>query len=460
MNKILEEKKKEETRRVSIKESAFSHITANSGDSYISAFIVALTSNPLPISFLSSFPAILSPIAQIYGSKLIESKSRKEIVTKFVFLQALMWLPIALMGFLFYKGILLTYLPYLVVLFYSILAFLGGITGPAWFSWAGDIVDEKQRGAYFSRRNKIGGTVGLIVFIIGAFLLDLFKTIGIVSIGFSILFAVACTSRLVAYMFFKKEYEPKFKLEKDYYFTFWQFVNRHGNFFKFTVFHSLLSFAMALAGPFFTAYMLLDLGFGYLTYTTVVLSSTLYYILFLPFVGRFSDNYGDKQLLYISSILFALYPLLWFFIESPIVLIFLPQLIAGFATAAFSIAVTNFVYSTVTPQRRAICVAYMNVLIGIGVFIGAILGGIIVKTWHPSNINPILFVFLVSAGLRFIVPIILIPKIEESKKAKKISLLDFPAITKLITGEGRGLKESIQQSLLMRLVLFNKAGKK
>lgn len=453
----VEEAKKEEAKKFNIKENVYSNISSNTGDGYINAFIVSLTNNPLPISLLSSMPGLLSPLAQIYGSKLMERGSRKSIVVKFVTLQATIWLPIALMGFLFYKGILLTYLPYITILLYSLLAFFGGLTGPAWFSWIGDLVEEKERGKYFSKRNRIGGTVGLFGFLIGALLLDFFQTKGIVTLGFSVLFGIAFTCRLIAVSFFKKIYEPKFKLEKNYYFTFWQFINRHGNFFRFTIFHALFYFAMTIAGPFFTAYMLSELKFTYFTYMIVSISSTLSYLFFLPLVGKFSDKYGNKKLLLISSVLFAFYPFLWIFIKDPFTLIILPQLIVGIATAGFSIGVTNFIYSTVTVQKRGICVAYLNVTVGIGVFLGSLLGGAIIKYWHPSSLSPFIFAFIVSAILRLAVTITFIQQIKEPMKVNEFKFsLSKLNIFKLITGEGKGLRENIQQSLLMTHILSNR----
>lgn len=431
---------KKEARKTSIKEGSFASVMSGFGDSYISAFMVALTNNPIPISLLSSIPGLASPLAQIFGSRLMEKYSRKYLVVRFVFLQALMWLPIAALGIIFWKGYFTEELPYILIFLYTLLAIFGGFSGPSWFSWMGDIVPEKERGKYFSKRNRICGLISLIAFLLGAFILDLFKTKGFVTLGFTILFAIASTFRFVSFNFFRKQYEPELKLEKEYYFSFLAFLKRRGNFLKFTFYQSTFYFALTIASPFFTVYMLKELQFNYITYTLVSISSTVFYLIFLPLAGKFSDKYGNLKMLYISSIGYGIYPFLWIFIKNPLYLVFLPQLVIGLSSAGFSISTTNFIYDTVTPQRRGICTAYMNILVGIGVFLGSILGGLILKYYHPPIFKAIIFVFLVSGVLRLAVSFIFIPQIKEKERKDKPSFR---------------LIENIQQSLLTRFPFYS-----
>src|SRR3989344_1579015 len=137
-----------------------------------------------------------------------------------------MWLPILALGLFFYKDLFVQALPILLIVFYSLYAIFGAIAGPAWFSLMGDLVPEKIRGKYFSKRNRIAGTIVLVSTLIAGFLLDFFKTKGLVFIGFTILFFFASILRLIASYFFSKHYEPKLKLKKDYYFSFLEFLRK------------------------------------------------------------------------------------------------------------------------------------------------------------------------------------------------------------------------------------------
>ncbi len=411
-------KLKEGARKISIQEGAIATVQSGFGDSYITPYAIALNASNAEIGFLASIPGLLGPISQWFSSRLIEKSSRKKIVLFALLLQGLMWLPIILLSYLFYKGIFTGTLPVLLIVFFSVYIVFGNIAGPAWFSWMGDIVDEKNRGKYFSKRNRIAGIVSLLCMLIAAYSLDFFKRHSIVLVGFSILFFLAMSARLISRLMFKKQYEPRIKLEKGYYFTFWQFLKKapSNNFGKFAIFRSFMSFATSIAGPFFAVYMLRNLNFSYITYVFVALSPTVFSLLIMPLWGKFSDKYGNYKTIKITSFLIPLLPLLWIVSGSPFYLFFVPEMISGIAWAGFNLASGNFIYDSVTPQKRGVCVAYYNLLHGMGVFLGASLGAILVKYISTS---PIIWVFVISAIVRALVSFIGISKIKEVREVEK-----------------------------------------
>ena len=417
-NKVVH--KKQKALEHSITEGSAANFSAGMGNSYITPFALALNSNPFQIGLLSSFSGLASPLAQFFGSKLMETHSRKRIVMIFVLLQSLMWLPILALGYLFWQGLLVSYLPYLLITLFSILAIFGGIATPAWFTWMGDLVPEKDRGKYFSVRNRAVGAAGLIAVLLAALILDMFKTQGFVLLGFAVIFALAFTFRFISFLTFRKQYDPKFKLEKGYSFSFLSFIKKFDNYGKFSIYNLFFYFALMIASPFFAVYMLTDLGFSYTTFMFITLSSSLFYLLLTPLAGKFSDRFGNVKLLYTAQVFFVLYPIFWIFFENPLYLIIFPQLAGGIAMAAFTIASTNFTYAAVGPQHRGICIAYTSILIGIGVFLGSILGGALIKYIPITFMKPILFVFLLSASLRFLAGLLFLPKIKDEMHFKRL----------------------------------------
>ena len=175
-----------------------------------------------------------------------------------------------------------------------------------------------------------------------------------------------------------------------------------------------------VSSPFFAVYMLEHLGFSYVTFTIVTLSSVVFYLLFSPLAGKFSDRYGNVKLLYLAGIIFPLTPVFWIFLKDPLLLIFIPGLLAGMANAALVIGITNFTYDAVKPQKRGLCVAYTSVLSGIGIFIGSLLGGFMIQYLPINFMKPILFVFLVSAILRALVALFYLPQIKDERKTPRI----------------------------------------
>jgi len=410
-------------RRLSIKEGCFASIKTSLGDSYITPFAIAINTNNFIIALFTSLTGILGPISQWFSSRLIEKYPRKKIFLTATLYEALTWIPLILITFLFYKGILTSLLPILLLLFFSIYIIIVNITSPAWFSWIGDLVDEDYRGKWFSKRNFILGFISLFFTIFAAFFLDFFKKQGWVMFGFMTLFFLAMFARLISRECFKKAYEPKLKLKKDYYFSFWQFIKKapSNNFGRFTIFRAALNFSAVLASPFFAVYMLKTLGFSYALFMIVTLSQIFFGLLSLKRWGKLADKYGNYQVLKLTILFIGLYPIFWMLSVSPIFLILVPALIGGICWAGFDLATSNFIYDSVTPQKRGICLSYYNLLNGIGIFLGAGIGGILITFVSLKFMSTILFIFLISGIARLASGFILLPYIKEIRKTEKFN---------------------------------------
>ena len=57
---------------------------------------------------------------------------------------------------------------------------------------------------------------------------------------------------------------------------------------------------------------------------------------------------------------------------------------------------------------------------GIGIFLGAGLGALLIKILTTSSIEPILLIFLIGGVARMIVVFIFLPKMKEIRKTKKL----------------------------------------
>ena len=427
--KKSDEKLKEKTKQISIKEGIAAGVMDGAGVKYITPYALAIGANNAQIGFLTSIPALLGNLSQLLTSKAIEKFPRKKIITTGIFLQALMWLPIIFLGYLFfYKGINHGTSANLMILFYTLFVIFGSFISPAWNSLMKDNI-EKGRGNYFGNRNKIIGFVGLVVMLICGLILNFFSEINLF-FGFLILFGIAFFARLVSRQFLTKYYEPELKLKKGYYFDLFQFIKRipKSNFGKFVFAISLITLGTAIASPFFAVYMLKELQFNYATWTLVVVFNLLGSLIFMPLWGKFADNYGNLKVLKWTGALVPLIPLLWFFtfffgkINILFIIIYLlaVELFSGFVWSGFNLCAVNFIYDAVTREKIALCVSYYNVLNGVGIFIGATLGGIIAsKDFNFFGIGPILFIFLLSALMRFLFYIILIPKVKEVRGVKE-----------------------------------------
>jgi len=407
----------------SIKDGIAWSVNEGLGTYYISPYMIALNANDMQIGMLTSVPSFIANLSQLESPKLMERMSRKKLVTTFVFLQAIMWLPILSLVFLVsFSNINSLVAPSLVIIFYTFYLMFGSVVGPAWSSWMGDLVPGKERGRFFGRRNEIAGFTGLVSMMVAGLFLDAFKKSNVL-FCFAALFFLAMVARLVSRHFLTKQYEPKFKEEKRYYFSFFQFMKqiwtrdkKANNFGRFTIYVALMSFAVNLAAPFFAVYMLRYLNFSYTVFVVVIMNSFLVRLLSMPWWGKFSDKYGRLKTLKIGGFLISFIPILWLYSSNPIYLVMV-EMFGGLVWAAFDLASFNFIYDMVSRQKRGICFSYLNVLNGFGVFIGASLGGLL-AIHLQIGIMPILFLFLISGILRLLVSMIMLPQLSEVRKVQ------------------------------------------
>ena len=419
--------------KLSLKEGAASSVSFGSGLSYFSAFALVMNATASQVGILHAVIGLLPSIIRLKSSQLMEKFSRKKIVLWGVLLQSLIMLPMILTGFLFFKGV-----PYMVWAFiacvgiyYSAMA----IVDSAWFSWMGSLAPEESRGVYFSRRRRICGIFNIITMISGALMLDLSKKIssvpmeilGFTLIGFGTLFLLSSIARFYAWAILARQYEPNLRVGKKDYFSFWQFIKKApGNpFGKFAIFKGAMSLAIAISGPFWAVYMLRNLGFSYIWFMAITIASPLFQIIFYPLLGRFSDKFGNIKTIKTCVGIWFMVPLFWVasvLITNPLALklylLIIPGLVSGFASAGYILSSNNYVYDAVSPKKRGFAIAYVNLMIGLGTFVGAGIASIIAWVGVPF-MNTILFIFLLSAVARLLAFVVGTRYLSEVRKVKK-----------------------------------------
>lgn len=422
MNPRRIEALKHRARRLSIREGIFATARGSFGDYYISPFAIAINASSSLIAMFSAISGLLGPLTQLFSSRLIGKYSRKSVILKSVFLESLIWLPMILVAFLFQKGIITSSLPFILFAIFSVYIILANVGAPAWFSWMGDIVDKNKRGQWFSQRNLITGFVSIILAIAASFFLDAFKSRNITLFGFIILFFLAFLARIESWRILKKQYEPKIKIKKGDYFSFWSFVKKapQTNFGKFTIFRAVLSFAGSISAPLLAVYLLRNLGFGYKTYMIVIMAGTVFSLIVLELWGKIADRYGNYFVLKITAIPIAFIPVLWILSPSPIYLLTVPSIIGGVAWAGFGLSSGNFIYDNVRQQKRGLAISYYNMLNGIGTFFGAGLSAILIRIIKPGMLKPIIVIFIIGTLARLLAVLWGVFKIKETRNVKKI----------------------------------------
>ncbi len=420
---------KENALGTTVKEGCAQSIGVNMSSGFLTPFLLALGGNSFHVGLLTSLNGLADPAGEIVGSKLMHHHSRKKLWMHAKLWIVLLQIPVLLLAYFFWKGVLTPALPWIMIIIWGLLIpFIYGAGYVSWLSWLGDLVPSERRGEFFASRNKIIGIVGLVTFLLAGFLLDIFKTKGYVLLGFSILFGFAVIFRVISAYYTSKIFNPYFRVKKQSDFSFFAFLKRYDNYGKFTVFQSIFTFAMMLSAPFFAVYMLEDLNFGYTTYTIVSLSSTVFYLLFSPLAGKFSDRYGNIKLLYFGAFLFPIVPLLWMLFHSPWTLVLIPGLVSGLANAAFVMGTTDFSYDSTGSEKRGLCFAYSALLIGLGILFGSFIGGFLLEYVSISFMKPLFFVFVLSSLFMIFTALYFLPQLKENRSIQKIRGLHLDVV--------------------------------
>lgn len=141
---------------------------------------------------------------------------------------------------------------------------------------------------------------------------------------------------------------------------------------------------------------------------TIIAAFSLFQFIFAPILGRFSDKYGRRPVLILSSILNSLsYFLIFLFPQ--IWILFVARMLAGIGSANISVA-QAYIADTTTAHERTKTLGLMGAIFGLGFIVGPLLGGI------ASQQFSIAAAFAIPAVLSFINAILIFLILPESNK--------------------------------------------
>jgi MFS family permease len=411
----------------SLKDAAAYATMFGAGESYLSAFAIFLKATTPQVGLLAALPGLLASFVQLVSAWLGKRNgNRRGIILAGASLQALMWIPVALLPVL---------VPNFAVplLIFAVVVYQCGahLATPQWASLMGDIVPERRRGRFFALRTRIVSMVTFLSLVAAGSVLHEFDVNGLTLTGFLLVFAIAAVARWVSVYHLSKMHDPpghvaamEVPIGRE-----WMQRLRKSNFVKFSMFFALMQFSVAIASPYFAVYMLRDLEFSYGQFMANSGVSVLAQFLTLNQWGRISDVFGNRRVLSATGLLMPLMPLLWMLSPNFWYLLFV-QALSGLAWAGFTLSAGNFLYDLIAREKRATYLAIHNILASTGIFCGALFGAYL-SLVLPSQLDlggfswawlsPILGVFAVSTIARSIVLAVLLPKIREARKVRPIS---------------------------------------
>jgi MFS family permease len=388
--------------------------------SYVTPFALALKATTTQVGLLASIPNLIVGVSQLAAPNLSErAGSRKGMILPMVFVHAVMFIPILLIPFIIGSSQV-----WYLIAFVTVSTVFGAIANPAWGSLMADLVPIRLRGRYFSVRGRIAGTITLVFSFIAGGILQLLTHTPF--IGFAILFGGAAAFRLLSFYFLTQMYEPESEDTDENDRSLFHMVRHVGssNLGRFTVYIALICFAANLASPFFSVYMLRDLGFNYLTYMVIISSASISSLVFLTYWGRRADLAGNIKVIRITSCLLPVVPLLWLASYNVYYLIF-AEIISGFAWSGFNLAAVNFLYDASEAQNRTKHIAVFNTITCLATFLGALIGGYLAPHLPALFGYQLRSLFTISGLCRALVVLLLLRQIIEVRRVPAVPLSRF-----------------------------------
>jgi len=413
----LSKRKLDKALKNSIKDGAAYSAMDGITSTYTTPFALALGANDAQVGILNSIPNLFITLSQIFAGKYIEKRGGKKVAVSLSLAQRLSWLLIAFIPLFIFQGSLFLFI-FLIVLIQVVLSF----ASTAWSAWMGNLVPENIRGSYFGKRNAIVSVFSFATALIAGWLLGLINGL----IGFSLVFFLAFIFGLISYFYLTKIPDTGYRQENKSnnslnIFKFIKDFKKYSNFRPFTVHMSLLSFAVNIASPFFTVYMLSVMKIGYEWYGIIVATEIFARILMQRYWGRLSDKFGDRTIMSLCNILIVFYPLLFLFASSVFQLMLI-SIFSGIAWSGFDLTSFNYLLDVTPPEKRPSYIANYKIYVGFALFLGPLLGGFLSQYLTNMTffwLGSLQIIFLLSFILRGAVTAYGIPRIKEVR-AKKI----------------------------------------
>jgi len=333
-------------------------MTTLTGGAFLVSLALMMGASNFQIGLIAALPT-LANLFQLVAIYLVHRfANRRAITVTSLTFSRLPLIVIASLPFLFPAEIGV----FLLIGLLFVHHFFGAIAGTSWSSWMKDLVPESILGEYFSNRSRVIMIVAVSLSLVTAVGLDYVEANleDDLHVAYSVMFLFAGVVGIYGATLLARTPEPKiYPIKQNLFKLFVRPIKDH-NFRNLLIFHSLWAFAVNLAAPFFTVYMLKMLGFPLSYVIAFTIISQLSNIFFIRIWGRYSDKYSNKTVLRTAAPIYLVAILGWTFTTFPdkhfltIPLLVVIHVFSGIALAGINLALSNIGYKLAPGKQEAI----------------------------------------------------------------------------------------------------------
>jgi MFS family permease len=375
------------------------------GETYLPAFILALGLGEIAAGMVVAIPLLVGATLQLVAPAGVRWLGSNRLwVVLCATVQGACFLPLA--GMAWWGTRPDAFVPLLVGSYAIASVYWGaGLAGgPPWNSWIETIVPLRVRASFFAWRSRLGQLGLLVGFVGGGLLLDYARSRGQVLPAFAALFFLAAMCRFISARYLSRHSERAPALDSQHRVSMLEVVRRmctHGRHERVLLFFLAMQWAVQISGPYFTSYMLGQLGISYSDYMLLVAASFTGKIVAYPMCGRLAYRYGTKRLLYVGAI--GIFPLagMWLYATDFPKMLAL-QFVGGVTWAAFELATLLTFFEKVRKEERTSILTAFNFLHSAALVGGSLMGGALIS-WLGKNPHAYLAVFALSSCVRVFV---------------------------------------------------------
>lgn len=271
------------------------------------------------------------------------------------------------------------------------------ISNCAWNSWVRDLVPEGQLGSYFSRRMAYTTAAGMLLSAAGGILIDKGGNLWPQqpALAYSVLFAAGGGFGFLSVYLLWKTPEPRMAGNEERQ----PFLHRlleplqDRNFRNLIFFLGSWNFAINLAAPFFTVYLLHRLEYSMSRVIFLTILSQTANFCFLRLWGKLADRFNYKSILSVCAPLLIFCILGWVLVTFPdphpftLAGLILLHLLMGISTAGTALSASNIALKF-SPKGRAIAfLASSSIVSSAAAGLAPVLGGVAVDYLLPREIS-------------------------------------------------------------------------
>ena len=356
-------------------ESCFSvpmlNLTMSSFPFVVAFAVQELHWNAAWVGLMTALPHLCNCAQPIVIALLSRRFSTYQVIVLSFTLSAMPW---AAAGFLPWLGPA-TNAVFWIVLTVATLA--NCVSSVAWSSAISDMVPPAISGKYFSRRNLIFGIWTLIVvYVVGHVVGHATDALA----AFAMVFALAGLARMIGLLFLTRmrfpapvrERQPRGLAMADI-----ATALRDRNFLALILFIGVWGLAINASMPFYTVYLVNRLGFGVGEIVRLTTLASLGALITLKGWGRLCDQFGNRPVLHLCAMIWAVTALLMWLLTGPRWQWPLPigYFLVGAVTAGFQLAQFNLMLKLSPAHERAAYVAVFMALTSLLTAFGPLLGG-------------------------------------------------------------------------------------